>query len=92
MTRALMLCLLLTACTTPAGTHYRVEADVYVTDSKLLCRHAWDVALAEFGPSVAEMVTMRGGEFDPAKCVAVLYQVGSPDGVVSAGIYVRGEK
>lgn len=85
----LPLCLLLTACATPPGTHYRVEADVYVPDSKLLCRHAWDVALAEFGPTVAEMVTMSRGEFDPAKCVAVLYQVGAAEEVVSAGIYVR---
>lgn len=84
--------MLLCACATPPGAHYRVEADVYVPDAKLLCQHAWEVARERFGPSVAESVTMSGGEFDAAKCVAVLYQCGAPQEVVSAGIYVRGEK
>lgn len=93
MTRAAPLLLCLTACATPQGTHYRVQADVYVQDSAQLCRDAWELARERFGLGVAEMVTMTGGEFVTSKCLAVLYQCLAPVGAVSAGIYVtEGDK
>ncbi|HYE70640.1 MAG TPA: hypothetical protein VD932_03860 [Aquabacterium sp.] len=70
-------------------THYRVELDIYVRDEKALCTHAWGAALREFGPGLAELVTMSRGQYDAIKCLAVIYQLTDHgDEVVSAGIYV----
>lgn len=76
----------------PSPPHYTVIADVYVRDEAKLCRRAWDVALREFGPGVAERVTMIQGHFDTARCLAVLYQCGAPEEIVSAGIEVTRAK
>lgn len=80
--------LCLSGCAHPM-TRYHIDLDVYVRDEAALCDQAWHIALERFGPGVAEAVTMTGGVMEPAKCLAVLYQVGSPAQVVSAGIYVR---
>lgn len=69
--------------------HYRIEIDAYVRDERALCEEAWKIALERFGPGTAEAVTMTGGVMEPGKCLAVVYQIGAPTQVVSAGIYVR---
>ena len=76
------------ALPSPAPTRYRVELDVYVQDARTLCTQAWGIALPEHGPAITEMVTMTRGEFDSAKCLAVVFQKLPAVGVVRAGIYV----
>lgn len=91
MTRTLLTCLALaatTGCTALPMPHYRLQLDLYVRDPVALCKQAWELALAEMGPSTAELVTMTGGRFDTAKCLAAAYQIGSPASVVSAGVDV----
>jgi hypothetical protein len=67
---------------------YTVTITAYVSDAQRLCRQAWDMALAQNGPAVAEAVTMTRGEFDTAKCLGAAYQISAPVGVASAGIEV----
>ena len=68
---------------------YRVELDVTVTDEQALCRHAWNVALPDHGPTITEMMTMQDGKFDTQRCLATLYQKLPVTGAESRGIYVR---
>ncbi len=68
---------------------YQIQIEAYVRDEQELCKHAWQVAIERFGPGVAETVTMTRGKYQAEKCLAVMYQVGRHDAVVSAGINVR---
>jgi hypothetical protein len=72
-----------------APPHYTVQLDVYVTDERALCKQAWDIALPDHGPRIAELLTMKDGQYNAVRCLSTVMQKVRLSGAESRGVYVR---